>query len=237
MEPDPVATSAVYVAAPCNDSITASSAAAADEGDKELAAEVKELRNKLARKDDVLRVRNNQLAEISKLLDERESLWNASLARATLSVPSPPILLVDACTRAYHNQHTVCRPYVEFVCLVAWHSRVRRLCAGLTQSAHGALQEPPLLAVMAVVGDYESAKLRERLRKAWYPESSRQALEDCLGVLPPSCMCVAGHWCAPVHPPCSNGAATLLMITVCTVSFVYRVPQTTGSRRLRGVLL
>ena len=44
---------------------------------------MKELRKQLARKDDVLRVRNNQLAEISKLLDERESLWNASLVRTS----------------------------------------------------------------------------------------------------------------------------------------------------------
>jgi hypothetical protein len=63
--------------------------------------------------------------------------------------------------------------------------------AGLTSSAESApalpaLQEHPLLAVMAVVGDYEHADLRARLRKAWYPGGSRKALEDCLGA-PSAC--------------------------------------------------
>lgn len=89
VEPDPIAGNVVYVAAPCNDT-TASGVASfggssTSEDTAALAAEVKELQKKLGRKDDVLRVRNNQLAEISRLLDERESLWNASLARATFA--------------------------------------------------------------------------------------------------------------------------------------------------------
>lgn len=83
IEPDPIATSAVYVTAPCNDTAVASAAVAGGDA-AALSSEVKELRKQVARKDEVLRVRNNQLAEISKLLDERESLWNASLARAPL---------------------------------------------------------------------------------------------------------------------------------------------------------
>ena len=83
VETDAVATNIVYMAAPCNDTVAASTVLS-DEGEAEaLASEVKELRKQLARKDDVLRVRNNQLAEISKLLDERESLWNASLVRTS----------------------------------------------------------------------------------------------------------------------------------------------------------
>lgn len=80
VEPDPIATSAVYVTAPCNNSIVVNTAATGDGDAAALAAEVQDLHNKIARTEDVLRVRNNQLAEISRLLDERESLWNASLA-------------------------------------------------------------------------------------------------------------------------------------------------------------
>lgn len=61
--------------------------------------------------------------------------------------------------------------------------------AGLASSTQpGGSQDPPLLAVVAVVGDYESAAFRGRLRKAWYPGGSRQALEDCLGKFARSCV-------------------------------------------------
>jgi hypothetical protein len=85
VEADPLATTTVYVPAPYNDTVASISvAAAAAVGGVDaaaLAAEIKELKSKLGHKDEILRVRNNQLAETNRLLDERESLWNASLAR------------------------------------------------------------------------------------------------------------------------------------------------------------
>jgi hypothetical protein len=87
VEPDPIASSAVYFAEPCNSTVTASVAAttaAVGAGGGEaaaLAAQVAELKKQIDHKDALLRVRNNQLAQVDKLLDEREVLWNASLAR------------------------------------------------------------------------------------------------------------------------------------------------------------
>jgi hypothetical protein len=68
--------------------------------------------------------------------------------------------------------------------------------AGLAQ---GVEEEPALLAVLAVVTDYASTAMRERLRSAWYPDGDRQALEDCLGA--PRRTCSGAHACACTHMP------------------------------------
>jgi hypothetical protein len=85
-------------------------------------------------------------------------------------------------------------------------------CAGLHPSAqNAAAQEQPLLAVMAVIGDYEHRDLRARLRKAWYPGGSRKALEDCLGALLVPLQTVEAM---RVHDP--HGVLTPLLSQTCT---------------------
>jgi hypothetical protein len=72
----------------------------------------------------------------------------------------------------------------HMLCEISAPSVLACVFAGMvTPSGHGLSNGEPLLAVMAVVGDYESRNFRDRLRKAWYPGGSSKALEDCLGWL------------------------------------------------------
>ena len=101
------------MAAPCNDTVATSTAASGGDEAAALASELKELRKQLSRKDDVLRVRNNQLIEISKLLDERESLWKASLSRT----PLPAMTCRDSWATRY--PFNLCSYFKFIMCLTS----------------------------------------------------------------------------------------------------------------------
>jgi hypothetical protein len=104
--PDPLVTNAVYIREPCNASASSHNVAASEDA-AALQREVRDLQKQVARKEAALRVRNNQLADISKQLQERESLWNVSSASAPPS-PSGCLIVLPPRPSASNPLHPEC---------------------------------------------------------------------------------------------------------------------------------
>lgn len=93
--PDPFASQAVFVPVACNDSEAPIEKAAAlakkSTTVRDLEEKLDQLEKVIKRKDEMLRVRNNQLVDAFATLEKRESLWNSSLHSACLYVSLPPL--------------------------------------------------------------------------------------------------------------------------------------------------
>lgn len=89
IQEDPLTNPIVYVPTPCNASESAQAQPAPDVSNsgamKDMQEKLEALQKTLSRKDELLRVRNNQLVQAYDVLENRASLWNDSLTR----VPPP----------------------------------------------------------------------------------------------------------------------------------------------------
>lgn len=82
--PDPFAAQTVYVPVACNDSASTSEqgSALSEAAFKDMKDQIEKLQTTLSRKDELLRVRNNQLVEAYDTLEARAALWNQSVHSA-----------------------------------------------------------------------------------------------------------------------------------------------------------
>lgn len=105
---DPFGAQTVYVPVPCNESSAGQgSSLVRSESSSLLDMEEKleQLQKSLSRKDELLRVRNNQLVEAYQTLENRAALWNESLIRAH---PLPPAVRQVAERHAPFLAHEAC---------------------------------------------------------------------------------------------------------------------------------
>lgn len=106
--PDPFASHMVYVPLGCNDSQAPVEKTADLETKsaslRDLEEKLDQLEKVIKRKDEMLRVRNNQLVEASATLESREALWNSSLHSVPLSHHWPVPDTLAPCTQAQSAQ-------------------------------------------------------------------------------------------------------------------------------------
>eukprot|EP00892_Ulva_mutabilis_P001197 jgi/Ulvmu1/11078/UM007_0260.1 len=106
--PDPFAAQTVYVPVACNDSQAPFERTAAPDTKplsmRDLEEKLDQLHKSIKRKDEMLRVRNNQLVDAFATLENREALWNSSLHRINDMADSEPELLVAIAVLTDYDQ-------------------------------------------------------------------------------------------------------------------------------------